>query len=137
MENIETTITMSNVLNKLIENKIDIVVFEYNGSGDDGCVEQPNFFTNEEYNNKHFNYQHKLLKQRRSILTDEECEFITEHVEGILTKIEDWWNNDGGNGRIDIKTIDGSYEIENNVNYTESNTYTHTGNLYGSSKTTL
>lgn len=140
MENIKTTITTPDILKKLIENKIDIINFTYNGCGDDGSVDEPDFFTNEECNDKNFHnhgINFEIQKQRRSILTKEECEHITQHVEAILTTIEDWWNNDGGNGTIDIKTIDGSYKIENNVNYTESTTYNHTGNLYGSSKTTL
>ena len=47
----------------------------------------------------------------------------------ILGDIEDWWNNDGGYGVLSILVPSGKYRIDNSVYITNTEHYTHAGNL--------
>jgi len=49
--------------------------------------------------------------------------------ERILNDIEDWWNNEGGYGDLSICVPSGKYLIDNHVRITETEDYTHDGNL--------
>jgi hypothetical protein len=127
-------LTFKEALQKINELGYKYVRFNYNGAGDSGDTDRPDFYkTKEEADcervegcdwNKNF---YELTKRFQ------ECENFVEpirhKVDAVLVQIEDWWNNDGGFGHIIINTETGEYVIDNNVNYTESENYTHEGKL--------
>ena len=47
----------------------------------------------------------------------------------LLDNVEDWWNNEGGHGTVLIAIPSGNYTINNNIYFTETETYNHNGNL--------
>jgi hypothetical protein len=51
----------------------------------------------------------------------------------LLDEIEDWWNNEGGHGTVLITIPSGNYTINNNIYFTETETYNHNGNLINQS----
>ena len=51
----------------------------------------------------------------------------------LLDNIEDWWNNEGGHGTVLIAIPSGNYKINNNIYFTETETYNHNGNLINQS----
>jgi hypothetical protein len=52
----------------------------------------------------------------------------------LLNDIEDWWNNDGGFGHVNIDVEEGTYEIQNSIRVTDYEEYNHTGNLFEKNK---
>ena len=51
----------------------------------------------------------------------------------LLDNVEDWWNNEGGYGTVLIAIPSGNYKINNNIYFTETETYNHNGNLINQS----
>jgi len=51
----------------------------------------------------------------------------------LLDNVEDWWNNEGGHGTVLIAIPSGNYTINNNIYFTETETYNHNGNLINQS----
>jgi hypothetical protein len=49
--------------------------------------------------------------------------------ETILNDIEDWWNNDGGFGDLCICVPSGKYIINNHIRITDTEDYSHDGDL--------
>jgi hypothetical protein len=47
----------------------------------------------------------------------------------MLDDIEDWWNNEGGFGHAIIDLSDLSYEIQNNIYVTHTESFNHSGVL--------
>lgn len=66
------------------------------------------------------------LKDLDSGLNSDISDFAEE---AILNDIEDWWNNDGGNGTMSIMVPSGKYKINNTIYITESVDFFHEGDL--------
>jgi len=47
----------------------------------------------------------------------------------LLDDIEDWYNDEGGYGSVNINVNNFEYEIENHIQYTSYEDYNHSGNL--------
>jgi hypothetical protein len=94
-------------------NKIQVM---YSGSGDSGGIDETHFYDKNEdaLNNKEL---------------EDLIDTVNDAVYPLLDGIEDWYNNDGGDGivTIDLQTL--KYEIENNVNFMEQETYHHKGSI--------
>jgi hypothetical protein len=109
----------------------------YEGGGDDGCIEQVAYTSDElsDDNEEAFDQihcldmwgeSHKNLKD----LHGEVSEMITSLVDNyILQNIEDWWNNEGGYGNLCVMIPSGRYKVFNNIRYTNVETYLTEGEL--------
>ena len=111
------------MLHKLKDVGVAYVSIEYNGGGDSGCIDCTTALNSEEeFINIHELPNHTELQ---NILFD-----IADYFEGkILNSIEDWWNNDGGYGELILNLSDLSYNIQNNIRYTQTESYEHEGNI--------
>lgn len=104
---------------------VEFIKVEYAGGGDSGSIENTSMYNKsitkimwednnlEHLEDKHFNYT----------LSNE----LESYIYNILDNIEDWWNNDGGYGTILIRLKDLKYKINNNVYYTQTDSYDHEG----------
>lgn len=129
-----TELTLKEALQKINELGYKYIRIAYHGGGDSGDTESPDFYETKEYLDNQristFDYKKEFEEQkRRREICAPFTKPIISKVDRLLTDIEDWWNNDGGFGHIEINTETGEYHIDNNVNYTESTNYTHEGNL--------
>ena len=101
---------------KLIDKGIVEIEIHYAGSGDDGAIEDVIYKTADE---TEVRLDNRELYDKTESLAHE-----------YLNTIEDWWNNDGGRGKMiiyisDINDI--KYEIENEIVVVEYETYYHNG----------
>ena len=87
----------------------------YEGSGDSGSIDSIEYYNGEE--------------EDEIIVGDLDSNAIMNLCYPMLDDIEDWYNNDGGFGFITINLEDFSYEITNNIRYTNHETYSHEGTL--------
>ena len=51
-------------------------------------------------------------------------------MDNILDNIEDWYNNEGGEGTVYIKIPSGEYHVDNQVRLIDYINYKHEGNLF-------
>lgn len=89
--------------------KIEIT---FSGSGDSGDVDDLEFYTGTEYISKYPDgnkpkMQDYISDEQYSKLRDECYELIDDCIEGA-----DWYNNDGGYGRIDINLESMTADVE-------------------------
>ena len=101
---------------KLKDYGVDHIVVDYSGSGDSGGIDAVVFYdkTNE------------LIKNED--LKDFSGE-VEDCVYPLLNDIEDWYNNEGGNGTVTIDLENFEYHIENHINIVEQETYEHDGSI--------
>ncbi len=102
----------------------------YEGGGDSGCIEDIMYTDKEgvsigEVQNLPWNS--KNLKQLNNELAINIENFTTDT---ILDTIEDWWNNEGGNGTLAILVPSGEYIVENNIRRIDYDEFVHEGNLF-------
>lgn len=103
----------------LKDKNITTLVIKYEGSGDSGAIECCEYYNE---NDDEFSYKEIGL----TISEDNE---IQELAYPMLEDIEDWYNNEGGYGRLSINLSDFTYDIENNIRITDIETYNHNGEL--------
>lgn len=103
---------------KLIDQGIVEIEINYAGSGDSGSIEEIIYRTADDFE--------ILLKDHK----------LNEQVENLayeyLNDIEDWWNNDGGKGKmiINISDInDITYLIENEIVVIDYEMFNHEGSI--------
>jgi len=95
------------------------VLVKYSGGGDSGDIDTVEYLTKD---NKYLSMVDAgVIREAHTILVDKS--YI------LLEDVEDWYNNEGGYGIITYSIPSGDYTIDNNVNYTASENYTHTGSL--------
>jgi hypothetical protein len=94
------------------------IIVSYEGSGDSGSIEGIIYFKGEDSFN-HLNID---------ISKDMDYE-LQNLCYPMLDNIEDWYNNDGGYGVINIDLDNLHYDIANHVRYTTYERYEHEGNL--------
>lgn len=104
---------------------VEFIKVEYAGGGDSGAIESTFFYNKsveklmwEDDNLYHYEFSH--FNFALSAL-------LEDYIYGILNTIEDWWNNDGGYGSILIRLKDLKYKINNNIYYTQTESYSHEG----------
>jgi hypothetical protein len=99
---------------------VKTIFVKYSGGGDSGQIDSITFSkTTEEDNADIVNLN----------LPDELSNTLYSRAYKLLDPIEDWYNNDGGYGEIQIKVPTGEYTIVNNIYYNQVDTYEHEGNL--------
>jgi hypothetical protein len=127
-----------NVLEKimigLVNAGIKKVSVNYDGGGDSGAIESITYSTdpNIEFDdlqgwNSDANSLNDYNSELYSLLEDY-CQ------EMLLNDIEDWWNNDGGFGYVNIDVEEGTYEIQNSIRVTDYEEFNHYGNLFEKNK---
>lgn len=102
-------------MNYLDDLGIEKIIVNYSGSGDSGQIDEILFEDIEGNDNTEVN--------------DDIREQIESLSYRLLDGVEDWYNNEGGFGTIVITVPDANYNIENNINITEVETYNHEGQL--------
>ena len=96
---------------------VDKVEVNYSGSGDSGDIDDVTYYN------------------KASEVVEIEGEYqdvhnkLQDYALILLDKIEDWWNNDGGYGILNIFISENTYSIENHIYITETEDYYHEGDL--------
>jgi hypothetical protein len=127
---------MTGLLLQLADLGVTGIKVIYSGGGDSGAVDEIIYTTEkvtslEDLENLD-QYSENVLNLRdlsTSFYSDIE-DFATSQ---LLDNIEDWWNNEGGYGTVLISIPSGNYTINNNIYFTETETYNHNGNLINKS----
>ena len=127
---------MTGLLLQLADLGVTGIKIIYSGGGDSGAIDEIIYTTEkvtccEDLENLD-QYSENVLNLRdlsTSLYSDIE-DFATSK---LLDNIEDWWNNEGGYGTVLIAIPSGNYKINNNIYFTETETYNHNGNLINQS----
>ena len=127
---------MTGLLLQLADLGVTGIKVIYSGGGDSGAIDEIIYTTEkvtclEDLENLD-QYSENVLNLRdlsTSLYSDIE-DFATSK---LLDNIEDWWNNEGGYGTVLITIPSGNYKINNNIYFTETETYNHNGNLINQS----
>lgn len=101
------------------------VVVDYSGGGDSGAVDYITYMFKDEEDAP----DRDICEKRAELVPKPVREFLDSKIDKVLGEIEDWWNNDGGSGKLTIQIPSGEYEIENNINITNTETYNHNGSF--------
>ena len=127
---------MTGLLLKLADLGVTGIKIIYSGGGDSGAIDDI-IYTTEEVtfledleNLDQYSENVLNLKDLSTSLYSDIEDFAHSK---LLDNIEDWWNNDGGYGTILIAIPSGNYTINNNIYFTETETYNHSGNLINQS----
>ena len=127
---------MTGLLLQLADLGVTGIKVIYSGGGDSGAIDDIIYTTEEvtflEDLENLDQYSENVLNLRdlsTSLYSDIE-DFATSQ---ILDNVEDWWNNEGGYGTVLITIPSGNYTINNNIYFTETETYNHNGNLINQS----
>ena len=127
---------MTGLLLQLADLGVTGIKIIYSGGGDSGAIDEIIYTTEEVINLEDLEnldqYSENVLNLRdlsTSLYSDIE-DFATSK---LLDNIEDWWNNEGGYGTVLIAIPSGNYKINNNIYFTETETYNHDGNLINQS----
>ena len=124
---------IESILIGLVNAGIKKVRVYYEGSGDSGCIDQIKCTTDsnitfEDLEDWQVGDDLQVLNSSLYSLVDDFCN------DKLLNDIEDWWNNDGGWGTIQIDVEEGTYVIQNSIRVTNYEEYTHEGNLFEKNK---
>jgi hypothetical protein len=107
----------SKVILELKDLGVDRVAIQYSGSGDSGDIDDVTYYN----------------KAGEVVEIEEKYEEVHEKVKDyaliILNDIEDWWNNEGGYGVLNMFISQNTYSIENHIYITETEDYFHEGDL--------
>ena len=127
---------MTGLLLQLADLGVTGIKIIYSGGGDSGAIDEIIYTTEEVINLEDLDdldpYSENVLNLRdlgESLYSDIE-DFATSK---LLDNIEDWWNNEGGHGTVLISIPSGNYEINNNIYISNTEEFTHTGNLINQS----
>ena len=99
----------------------DRIKVAYSGGGDSGDIDEIYLLRPEDPED------HNEFNNIDGILSEDIRLAILEFAFSKLNVVEDWWNNDGGYGTMMIQVPSGQYEIDNNVYYTTTESYSHSG----------
>ena len=127
---------MTGLLLQLADLGVTGIKIIYSGGGDSGAIDDI-IYTTEEVtfledleNLDQYSENVLNLKDLSTSLYSDIEDFAHSK---LLDSIEDWWNNEGGYGTILIAIPSGNYTINNNIYFTNTETYNHDGNLINQS----
>jgi hypothetical protein len=132
-----TELEMTGLLLKLADLGVTGIKVHYAGSGDSGAIENV-VYTAEKLSNitdEAFDeiYDLDVWGDDRNDLNDLSTELCSEVdsfvIDKLLNDIEDWWNNDGGEGTVCIIVPSGKYKINNQIYITTAEEFIHSGEL--------
>jgi hypothetical protein len=109
-------LTWQKAIISLKDNGVARIVVSYSGSGDSGGIDEVSYFDKENTEIKH----DELAVDHNG---------VQDLAYPLLEGIEDWYNNEGGDGTIDIHLNTLKYKIVNNVNIMEQETFNHKGSI--------
>ena len=127
---------MTGLLLKLADLGITGIKVHYAGSGDSGAIESI-VYTTEKLDEDEVDAFNELdtldiwsNEDNLSTLNSGLNSLIEDFVnEKLLDDIEDWWNNDGGEGEVLILIPSGKYLINNRIYITHTEDFQHDGSL--------
>ena len=123
---------ITGLLLKLADMGITGIKVHYDGGGDSGAIERIGYTkvkcdTPEDVDDEVDTWD---VESNLADLDSSAYSLIEDFAQDqILNDIEDWWNNEGGFGDLSICVPSGKYMINNHINITETEDYTHEGNL--------
>ena len=127
---------MTGLLLQLADLGVTGIKIIYSGGGDSGAIDDIIYTTEKVTNFEDLEildpYSENVLNLRdlsTSLYSDIE-DFATSK---LLDEIEDWWNNEGGYGTVLISIPSGNYTINNNIYISNTEEFTHHGNLINQS----
>ena len=127
---------MTGLLLQLADLGVTGIKVIYSGGGDSGAIDDIIYTTEKVTSLQDLDdldpYSNNVLNVRdlsTSFYSDIE-DFATEK---LLDNIEDWWNNEGGYGTVLISIPSGNYTINNNIYISNTEEFTHHGNLINKS----
>jgi hypothetical protein len=133
-----TEIDMTGLLLQLADRGVTGIRVEYSGGGDSGCIDSIMYTTQTldkdeeiafDYISELPTYGHDAAPNLSNLDSGIYSDIEDFANDKILSDIEDWWNNDGGYGVLSILVPSGKYTIDNSVYITNTEHYTHAGNL--------
>ena len=116
----EETLNIRKVIQILKDVNIDKIVIHYSGGGDSGAIDDINFTDKDD---------NEIDGWDRIDEQDVIKDAIEAFIYPKLDSIEDWWNNEGGEGTAIIDLNNHSYVIDNEVRYYSYEHYKHTGSI--------
>jgi hypothetical protein len=127
---------MTGLLFKLADIGITGIKVHYAGSGDSGAIESI-VYTTEKLDEDEVDAFNELdtldswgNEDNLSTLNSGLNSLIENFVnEKLINDIEDWWNNDGGEGEVLILIPSGKYLINNRIYITHTEDFQHDGSL--------
>ena len=127
---------MTGLLLKLADIGITGIKVHYAGSGDSGAIESL-VYTTEKLDMDEVDAFMEIdtlniwsNENNLSVLNSELNDLVKNFVlEKLLDDIEDWWNNDGGEGEVLILVPSGKYQINNRIYITHTKDFQHDGSL--------
>lgn len=122
------TILQEDLVTLGLEGYKSILIY-YTGSGDSGSIEDILLYK-KEFDIDDFDFYAHTSEGFRldsQIIKDNIEQFI---MDNILDNIEDWYNNDGGEGTGYIKIPSGEYHVDNQIRLMDYVNYKHEGNLF-------
>lgn len=132
-----TELEMTGLLLKLADLGVTGIKVHYAGSGDSGAIENV-VYTTEELDEDEIDAFNEIdtldiWGNDRNDLNDLSTELCSEVdsfvIDRLLNDIEDWWNNDGGEGTVCIIVPSGKYKINNQIYITTAEEFIHNGEL--------
>lgn len=87
---------------------------DYSGGGDSGQIDDITFMGKDD----------KSLE-----VPSDTKDQVEKYAYYLLEDVEDWYNNEGGWGQINIDVINNTYHIENNIRTVEYESYIHDGEI--------
>lgn len=134
-----TELEMTSLLVKLANEGVTGLLVTYSGGGDSGAIDDIVYTTDKLDENDEIALNQidsidtytpgaKYLRALSYGMNDDLRDFVINY---LLDDIEDWWNNDGGYGKVSILVPSGKYKISNSVYISHTEDYTHEGDLLG------
>jgi hypothetical protein len=102
----------------------------YEGGGDSGCIEDIMYTDKEGVSLEEVQNLPWDSKDLRKLSSEFSTNIENFTIDTILDDIEDWWNNEGGNGTLAILVPSGEYNVENNIRRIDYDEFFHEGNLF-------
>jgi hypothetical protein len=137
-----TEIEITGLLVKLANEGITGILALYSGGGDSGAIDDI-VYTTEKLDEDDdlaldeidsmdtYTPNAMYIRALDQVMNDDLNNFLTDR---ILDNIEDWWNNEGGYGKVSILVPSGKYKINNTIYSTNTEDYVHEGDLLSKSK---
>ena len=127
---------MTGLLLQLADLGVTGIKIIYSGGGDSGAIDDI-IYTTEEVTNledlENLDQYSENVLNLKDLSTSLYSDIEDFAHSKLLDSIEDWWNNEGGYGTILIAIPSGNYTINNNIYFTNTETYNHDGNLINQS----
>ena len=132
-----TELEMTGLLLKLADLGVTGIKVHYAGSGDSGAIENV-VYTAEKLDEDEIDAFNEIdtldiWGNERNDLNDLSTELCSQVdsfvIDKLLNDIEDWWNNDGGEGTVCIIVPSGKYKINNQIYITTAEEFIHSGEL--------